>query len=396
MKELLTVIVPAAGAGKRMGLGKNKAFITIRDIPLLVLCMKMLAGTGMVRRVIVVTRAWEIQETEMMLREHQASCFPHIAWEVTSGGKERQDSVANGLARITDTEGYVAVHDGARPFAGKEVFARTFAKAKEYGAAIAAVPLKDTVKVVDDRGVIVSTPDRSSLCAVQTPQIFEVNVLRRGYDFLKEHPFAVTDDASLVEASGHSVAIAEGSYENIKVTTPEDLLLAERILEEQGDFMMQFRVGTGFDVHALVENRPLILAGVQIPYTKGLLGHSDADVALHALMDALLGAAGKGDIGKHFPDTDSKYEGADSRRLLRIVVEMLQKDGWKANNVDVTIIAQKPKLAPYIAAMRTLVAQDLGIMEDAVNIKATTTEKLGFAGRGEGIAAEAVASIIKG
>ena len=160
--------------------------------------------------------------------------------------------------------------------------------------------------------------------------------------------------------------------------------------------MMQFRVGTGFDVHALVENRALILAGVQIPYTKGLLGHSDADVALHALMDALLGAAGKGDIGKHFPDTDAKYEGADSRRLLRIVVEMLQEDGWQVNNADVTIIAQQPKLAPYIAAMKSLVAQDLGILEEAVNIKATTTEKLGFTGRGEGIAAEAVASIIKG
>lgn len=158
---------------------------------------------------------------------------------------------------------------------------------------------------------------------------------------------------------------------------------------------MQFRVGTGFDVHALVENRLLILAGVQIPYKKGLLGHSDADVALHALMDALLGAAGKGDIGKHFPDTDARFEGADSRRLLRIVVEMLQRDGWQVNNVDVTIIAQKPKLAPYIAAMRTMVAQDLGIIEDAVNIKATTTEKLGFTGRGEGIAAEAVASIIR-
>ena len=159
--------------------------------------------------------------------------------------------------------------------------------------------------------------------------------------------------------------------------------------------MMQFRVGTGFDVHALVENRPLILAGVQIPYEKGLLGHSDADVALHALMDALLGAAGKGDIGKHFPDTDAEYEGADSRRLLRTVVEMLQEDGWQVNNADVTIIAQKPKLAPFIAAMRTLVAQDLGVLEEAVNIKATTTEKLGFTGRGEGIAAEAVASIIK-
>ena len=158
---------------------------------------------------------------------------------------------------------------------------------------------------------------------------------------------------------------------------------------------MQFRVGTGFDVHALVENRDLILAGVRVPYEKGLLGHSDADVALHALMDALLGAAGKGDIGKHFPDTDDKYEGADSRRLLRVVVEMLQKDGWRVNNVDVTIIAQRPKLAPFIATMRELVASDLGITEDAVNIKATTTEKLGFTGRGEGIAAEAVVSIIR-
>lgn len=158
---------------------------------------------------------------------------------------------------------------------------------------------------------------------------------------------------------------------------------------------MQFRVGTGFDVHALVENRSLILAGVQIPYEKGLLGHSDADVALHALMDALLGAAGMGDIGKHFPDTDARFEGADSRRLLRFVVEMLQKEGWQVNNVDVTIIAQRPKLAPFIATMRERVAGDLGIGEDAVNIKATTTEKLGFTGRGEGIAAEAVASIIK-
>ena len=233
MKELLTVIVPAAGAGRRMGLGKNKAFITVRGMPLLILCMKMLAETGMVRRVIVVTRAWEIRETEMLLQEHQAGCFPGIDWEVTAGGKERQDSVANGLALITDADGYVAVHDGARPFAGKEVFSRTFAKAKACGAAIAAVPLKDTVKLLDDRGFVVSTPDRSSLCAVQTPQIFEVNVLRKGYAFLKEHPFAVTDDASLVEASGHPVAVVEGAYENIKVTTPEDLLLAEKILEKR-------------------------------------------------------------------------------------------------------------------------------------------------------------------
>jgi len=159
--------------------------------------------------------------------------------------------------------------------------------------------------------------------------------------------------------------------------------------------MIQFRVGTGFDVHALVEGRPLVLCGVAVPWEKGLLGHSDADVALHALMDALLGAAALGDIGKHFPDTDDRYKGADSRMLLETVVKLLDAEGWKVNNVDVTIIAQRPKLAPFIPQMKKMVAQDLGIDAGAVNIKATTTEKLGFTGRGEGIAAEAIASLIR-
>lgn len=159
--------------------------------------------------------------------------------------------------------------------------------------------------------------------------------------------------------------------------------------------MIQFRVGTGFDVHALVEGRPLVLCGVAVPWEKGLLGHSDADVALHALMDALLGAAALGDIGKHFPDTDDRYKGADSRKLLETVVKLLDSEGWKVNNVDVTIIAQRPKLAPFIPQMKKTVAQDLGVDAGAVNIKATTTEKLGFTGRGEGIAAEAIASLIR-
>jgi len=236
MKDLLTVIVPAAGAGRRMGLGMNKAFITISGIPLLVLCMKMLAETRLIQRVIVVVRAWEIADTETLLQQYQPRYFPDMNWQVTAGGKERQDSVANGLALITDAEGFVAVHDGARPFAGKTVFNRVFEKAKECGAAIAAVPLKDTIKILDANGFVVSTPDRSSLCAVQTPQIFEINVLRKGYDYLKKHPFAVTDDASLVEASGCPVAVAEGTYENIKVTTQEDLLLAEKILEKNSIF----------------------------------------------------------------------------------------------------------------------------------------------------------------
>lgn len=232
MKESFTVIIPAAGAGKRMGMGKNKAFVNIAGVPLLVLCLRMLGATGLVQRAIVVVGPSEIAEAEAMLKKYEARFFSGLKWQLAAGGKERQDSVANGLAMVPDGEGYVAIHDGARPFAGKDVFLRTFEKAKIYGAAIAAVPLKDTVKFVDEGGLVVSTPDRSSLRAVQTPQIFKTDVLRKAYDFLKQHPIPVTDDASLVEASGQKVAVAEGSYENIKVTTPEDLLLAEQLISK--------------------------------------------------------------------------------------------------------------------------------------------------------------------
>ncbi|MGI6262700.1 MAG: 2-C-methyl-D-erythritol 4-phosphate cytidylyltransferase [Succiniclasticum sp.] len=230
----ITVIVPAAGVGRRLGLGKNKAFATVGGLPLLVLCLRMLAGTGLVRRAVVVTGAAEQEETRQLLDEYRARCFPDLETTVTAGGRERQDSVANGLSLVPDAEGYVAVHDGARPFAGTEVFTRTLALAERTGAAIAAVPVKDTVKVAGPDGFITATPDRATLWAAQTPQIFEVNLLRRAYALLADRrtgdpPLTVTDDASLVEALGHPVALAEGSYDNIKITTPEDLLLAEEI-----------------------------------------------------------------------------------------------------------------------------------------------------------------------
>ena len=401
MKDGVTVIVPAAGIGKRLGLGKNKAFALVGGLPLLALCLKNLSAVAVVNHVVVVVGAGEVEATRQLLTQQQERCFPRLSWEVTAGGKERQDSVANGLACVTAETGYVAVHDGARPFADAAVFNRTLAKAKQYGAAIAAVPSKDTVKIVREDGLVASTPERSTLRNVQTPQIFEIGLLRRAYANVKKHPFAVTDDASLVEALGEPVAVAEGAYENIKITTPEDILVAEEIIarrvKETREEMqvMQFRVGTGFDVHCLVQGRPLILLGVTIPCAKGLLGYSDADVALHALTDALLGAAGLGDIGRHFPDTDPRYKGADSRKLLREALRMIQAKGWRVNNVDVTIIAQAPKLAAFIPQMQALVAEDLQVAPDAVNVKATTTEKLGFAGRGEGIAAEAVASLIQ-
>ena len=397
--DKLTVIVAAAGAGKRLGLGKNKAFAEVGGLPLLVQCLRMVNDTGMAHKTIVAVGADEVAMTEALLKDYH-EYFAGLQTTVVAGGAERTDSVKNALT-LAGSEGWIAVHDGARPFAGAEVVERTLQAAQQTGTAIAAVPVKNTIKVVDAEGFVVNTPQRSSLMAVQTPQIFKAQLLQRAYSEENLEGAAVTDDASLVERLGVKVAVALGNYENIKITTPEDLLLAEKICADRGMTMMQslkmpqFRVGSGYDVHRLTQNRKLILCGVEVPYELGLDGHSDADVAVHALMDALLGAAALGDIGKHFPDTDDRFKGADSMKLLEHVLTLLKERCWRVNNADVTIIAQKPKLAGYIPAMRDNLAKAMGLEADAVNVKATTTEKLGFTGRGEGIAAEAVVSLIK-
>ena len=391
-KDELIVIVPAAGAGKRLGLGINKAFAMLNGAPLLVHCLHMLEATGLVKRAVVVLAPQEVVEGRELLAGYQKDYFRRLPFCVVAGGKERQDSVANALAAVEETDCYIAVHDGARPFAGRAVFERTLAAAKVHGAAIAAVPVKDTIKVVGTDGIVTATPERSMLMAVQTPQIFTVELLKQAYAQLAAHPAAVTDDASVVELMGHKVATALGR----RICFLQKICWRNRSRKMENKIVMpQFRIGCGYDVHKLAEERKLIICGVEVPYEKGLLGHSDADVALHALMDALLGAAAMGDIGKHFPDTDERFKGADSMQLTLHVKKLLQEEGWQVNNVDVTIIAQRPKLAGYIAAMRTNVAKVLDVAESVVNIKATTTEKLGFTGRGEGIAAEAVASIVK-
>lgn len=229
----LIAVIPAAGAGKRLGLGINKAFAQINSVPLLVHCLTMLSRTKLITRAIVVLAPDEVEEGRELLASYQAKHFADLPFVVVAGGKERQDSVANALAAITESEGYVAVHDGARPFAGKEVFVRTLEAAKEHGAAIAAVLVKDTIKVVNEAGEVTATPVRSTLYAVQTPQIFEVSLLKKAYAKLAQHPAQVTDDASVVELLGHKVVVALGRYENIKITTPEDLLFAENLLAQQ-------------------------------------------------------------------------------------------------------------------------------------------------------------------
>lgn len=394
--EGLSVIIAAAGMGKRLGLGYNKNYACIGGLPILVRNLDQVARVPAVQQVLVVVAPGEVSQARDLLNRYGPEFFPALHWEIVTGGKERQDSVQNAMKQLPEETQWVAVHDGARPFATPELFSRVWAAARVSGAAIAAVPCKDTIKVDNGEGSVRCTPDRNHLWAVQTPQIFSVPLLQRAFAYVAEQDLAVTDDASMVEALGHPVTLVPGSYDNRKITTPEDLAWAEGLLADKEAHAMKFRVGSGYDVHCLVENRPLILCGVTVPYEKGLLGHSDADVALHALMDALLGAAGIGDIGHLFPDKDPAYEGADSRKLLSAVVDRLHKAGWQVNNVDVTIIAQRPKLAPFEPAMKAHVMADLNLPEDAVNIKATTTEKLGFTGRGEGIAAEAVASLVKG
>ena len=368
----INVIIGAAGSGKRMGAPIPKQFLKQGGKTILGQTVEKFAGCDFVNDIIIVTG-------EDYLDDCRQICQGLVAEErhhVIVGGKERQDSVYQAMLflqqRGTAPEDIVLVHDGVRPYVSKAVIEAVVEEAAKSGAAITAVPPKDTVRHIEK-----GTLDRSRLCCVQTPQGFRFGLLLEAFEKAMEEGFYGTDDASLVERLGHAAAIVPGEYTNIKITTPEDLT-------------MEMRIGTGYDVHKLVEDRDLILGGVTIPYEKGLLGHSDADVLTHALMDALLGAAALGDIGKLFPDNDDSFKGISSIELLRRVKKALDDKGYSLGNADVTVICQKPKLAGYIDEMRANIAKALDAEVDRISIKATSTEKLGFTGRGEGIAAEAV------
>lgn len=330
-----------------------------------------------------------------LVRRETAACTKPV--QVVTGGATRAQSARNGVQAAHGA--LVAIHDAARPFVSQAVIAAALQAAAECGAAAPAVPVKDTVKRAqrpgDGRTVpadcqVAETPDRSTLYAVQTPQCFDRAKYLDALDRLgAEQVQYITDDCSLFELAGLPVRLTQGDYANRKITTKEDL----PVPGSEGEKKM--RIGHGYDVHRLVEGRRLILGGVEVPYEKGLLGHSDADVLAHAVMDAVLGAAALGDIGKHFPDTDPAYAGADSLELARAVAAIMRQNGWRVVNIDSTILCQKPKLAPYIPAMREKLAAAFGLETDAVSVKATTEEHLGFTGEGLGIAAHAVALIEK-
>lgn len=387
---MVTVIIAAAGQGKRMQSNVNKVFLTLLGRPVLYYSIMTMVNCPDVNDLVVVAAPEEVERVQHLL-SGWALTKP---WQVVAGGSERQYSIANALKAVPEKTKVILVHDGARPLIATDTIAELITAARQYRAAGLAVPVKDTIKLVNEAGFITETPPRSLLWAIQTPQAFEAELLRHAYQEADRQGYLGTDDAALVERLGVSVKIVQGSYQNLKITTPEDLLIAQSLLAKRSETNLN-RFGIGYDVHRLTAGRKLILGGVDIPYSEGLDGHSDADVLLHAIKDALLGAAALGDIGCHFPDTDDRYKGVSSLVLLDKVRELLQERGYTVNNIDATIVAQKPKLAPYIDAMKLNIAKTLTIEPDQVNVKATTTEGLGFAGRREGIAAYAVASIYK-
>lgn len=367
----VTAIIVAAGASRRMGFDKLSYRLPDGQTVLEKSCAALAAHPAVTQLVLV---AGANRETcERIAQRCPKPCV------VVAGGETRADSVRHGL-EVASGE-LVAIHDAARPFVSQAVITAALQAAAQTGAAAPAVPVKDTIKVADADGRVQNTPDRATLYAVQTPQCFSRKLYLEALERVTgEKAHLVTDDCSLFELADFPVTLTQGDYENYKITTKEDLQKEKTM-----------RIGHGYDVHRLVEGRKLILGGVDIPYEKGLLGHSDADVLLHAIMDAVLGAAALGDIGKHFPDTDPAYKGADSLALARAVAKLIAEHGYTVGNIDATILCQAPKLAPHIAAMRQNIADAFGVSLDAVSVKATTEEHLGYTGEGLGIAAHAVA-----
>lgn len=378
MRKTCAAVIVAAGSATRMQ-GIDKMLVPLAGVPVVLRSVRALAASDCIDSLVIVTRT-ECMET---LRTLCAEVSKPVT--VVAGGASRPESVLAGLAALPEGTKLAAIHDGARPLVTQAVIAEAVEAAGRCGAAAPAVPVHDTIKQAED-GLVRATPERKTLFAVQTPQVFDVKLLKTVLRAAMERGIALTDDCSAVEAAGKPVVLTQGCEENLKITTPVDLTLAEAILKRR----KTMRIGHGYDVHRLTEGRRLILGGVEIPFERGLDGHSDADVLVHALMDALLGAAGLRDIGVLFPDNDPAYKNISSMLLLDRVMLTLEHAGYAVGNVDVTVLAQRPKLKDYIPVMRENLARAMKIPLDCVNIKATTEEGLGFTGSGEGIACHAV------
>lgn len=367
-----------------MGNGPKKQYRLLGGLPVVSRTLNVFEGLEAVKEIVLVVPPGE---EEFCYREIIKPFGYRKIAAVVPGGTHRQESVWAGLQHFTYPPEVVVVHDGVRPLVRPALVEAAIEAAASWGAAVVAVPAKDTVKLTDGAGFVAQTLPRNQVYLAQTPQAFRFEVLLTAHRRAQQEGFYGTDDTVLVERLGLPVKVVQGAYENLKLTTPEDFTIAAALLGEH----IPLRVGFGYDVHRLVPGRPLILGGVTIPWKTGLEGHSDADVLCHAVMDALLGAAGARDIGYHFPPTEESYRGVSSLSLLARVREIIAACGFRVANIDAVVVAQQPRLAPFVATMAENIARVLEIPPFLVNVKATTTEGLGFTGRKEGIAAYGIA-----
>ncbi len=372
-------IIPCAGSGQRTGLEYNKILYNTGKITVIELTLLQFLKSEKIDSIIVIASENDIDK----IRKITSNINTNKNILVIQGGNTRTDSIANALPYTKDYD-YTLIHDGARPFVSLELIDKVITKVIESGAVITAIPVEDSL-IKAYGGKILSNVDRTEYMQVQTPQAFISEELRLAYANRNSNIY--TDDSSLyTSTTGRSVEVVIGNKSNYKITTIEDL---------HSFIPLGYAVGIGNDTHKLVEGRKLILGGLEIPYALGLLGHSDADVAVHALMDALLSAMGERDIGTQFPDSESAYKDISSMELLAITKKLLDKKSFIVNNISIVIIAEKPKLSEYIPKMQENIARTLDIIANKVNITATTTEKMGVIGEGKAIMAEAIVSIIK-
>ncbi len=388
----VAAVVAAGGTGTRISAGVPKQFLELAGRPILLRTVERIAAFEEVAQIVIALPAEHIAAAQALV----AGIPLDIPVECICGGSNRQASVRLGVERTDSGADIILVHDAVRPFCDIETIKRVVDAAWRKGGAVPALPATETIQRVSRGGRVLRTPPREELYAIQTPQCFRAAVLRGALEKAEAAGFLGTDESSVVRWAGHPVVVVPGSPENIKITRRVDLLLGEALLSagrsaagQENDLMI--RIGQGTDYHRLVAGRKLVLGGVEIPYEMGLEGHSDADALSHAICDALLGAAALGDIGRHFPDSDPAHRNRSSLEFLREVREKIAGVGWKPRNVDATILAQRPRLAPFIEEMKRNIAASLGLAADEVNIKATTTEGMNAEGRGEGISAQAVA-----
>jgi 2-C-methyl-D-erythritol 4-phosphate cytidylyltransferase / 2-C-methyl-D-erythritol 2,4-cyclodiphosphate synthase len=391
----VSAIIAAGGRGARFGGDRPKQLLTLAGRPILQHSVDAFVRSDRIAEIVVALPPDLAANPPAYLRDTGKPIL------VVEGGERRQDSVAKAFARVSPSSELILIHDAARPMVSGDLIGRTIDAAAEYGAAIAALPATDTVKRGNAQRVIVDTLPRSEIFLAQTPQVFRATVLRDALALARQSADA-TDEAMLAEQAGHPVRLVDGDPRNIKITTPSDLEVAERAFAGRPDDrplpgagVGMLRIGNGYDLHRLVAGRPLILGGVTIPFDKGLQGHSDADAVCHAVTDAVLGAIGAGDIGRHFPDTDPEWKGADSIVLLTRAGAIVRDAGYAIGNVDVVVIAQRPKLVPHIEAMQANLARALGIGPGQVSVKGKTNEGVDSMGTGEAIAVHAVALVTR-